>query len=57
MGKYPDAIPGAVRWVNRPIPAPEHGENVFRPNMVLQQEWRDTVTGDRMWRDVPVDEE
>lgn len=57
MGKYPEDIPGKVRWVNRPVPAPEYGPNIQKPNMVLQQEWRDSVTGDVMWRDVPVETE
>ena len=59
MGKYPDDTPGAVRWVEREVDVPHRmGLPKFKKvTLVLQQEWRDKVTGDTMWRDVPVEAE
>ena len=49
---YTQKLTGRLRWVRRLEPPDDlvHGEY----ENVLQQEWRDTASGEREWRDVPV---
>lgn len=42
--------PGPLRWVRR-------ADKGKPPKLMLQQQWRGTVSGSRIWVDVPVDEE
>lgn len=53
-----------LRFVERFIPAPEHGENVSKKVRILQQWWEDTSTdvywvngNPGQWQDVPLETE
>ena len=46
-----------LRFVERGVPAPEHGENVYKTVRILQQWWDfETFAGEGEWRDVPLEE-
>lgn len=52
-----------LRFVERGVPVPEHGENVYKTVRILQQWWTHTGTLPEFqhewgeWRDIPVEKE
>ena len=47
-----------LRFVERVVPTPEHGDGIGKRVRILQQWWDfDTFAGDGEWRDIPLETE
>ena len=48
-----------LRFVERQVPAPEHGQNITKGVRVLQQwwQWENVPVVGGEWRDVPLEED